>query len=191
MPFLSFCQKTTTPMKIWTEWQNVQNDKKNWLIFIALALCLFCHSVKKFQRVSAAFRVRTKFPVFILSKKLHAYEDKNRMTKWTEWQSFIWLIFTALALCLFCHSVKIKTPAGIKNKYALSVILSKNHHAYEDMNRMTKCAEWQKKLIDFHCVSFMFILSFCLNKSASFSAFQRENNFQFSTLNYLASSARE
>ena len=57
------------------------------------------------QKTSASFRpfrVRTKFPVFILSKKYHAFEDMNRMTKCAEWRSFIWLIFIALALCLFC-----------------------------------------------------------------------------------------
>ena len=128
------------------EWQSFI-----WLIFIALALCLFCHSVKNH----------------------HAYEDKNRMTKCAEWQSFIWLIFTALALCLFCHSVKIKTPAGIKNKYALSVILSKNHHAYEDMNRMTKCAERQSFIwLIFIALALCLFCSFCQKKSC---AFRREN----------------
>ena len=82
-----------------------------------------------FQRLSAWEQLSTfnsqfstilRFSV-ILSKKLHAYEDMNRMTKCAEWQKIIWLIFIALALCLFCHSVKIKTPAGIKNKYVLSV----------------------------------------------------------------------
>ena len=64
------------------------------------------------------------------------------------------------------------------------------------MNRMTKCAEWQSLFIEFHAsansppatqwiggvprrgevVKNMSFLSFCLKKSASFSAFRRENN---------------
>ena len=96
-------------------------------------------------------------------KNHHAYEDKNRMTKCAEWQSFIWLIFTASAKLSSCHEVDRRStakPGGGKN-YVFSVFLSKKncafwrenkisrfhsvkkHHAYEDMNRMTKWAEWQ------------------------------------------------
>ena len=65
MSFLSFCQKKSASFS---------------------AFCVRTTLNSQFSTFNylAPFRVRTKFPVFILSKKYHAYEDMNRMTKCAE-----------------------------------------------------------------------------------------------------------
>ena len=91
------------------------------LIFIALALCIYV----------------------ILSKNNHAWEDIDRKTECAERQK-------DEKLSLFLRGSG-TCAEGVGTTYALAlclyVILSKNDHVWENIDRKTECAEWQKFIL--------------------------------------------
>ena len=79
----------------------------------------------------------------ILSKNNHAWEDIDRKTECAERQK-------DEKLSLFLRGSG-TCAEGVGTTYALAlclyVILSKNNRAWEDIDRKTECAEWQKFIL--------------------------------------------